>query len=685
VSQFKRILVTSALPYANGPIHLGHLAGAYLPADIFVRYHRLKGTDVVYICGSDEHGVPIMLRARQEKKNPQAVVDHFHDRIKKSFKDFGISFDYYGRTSSEVHHSTSQEFFRTLDKKSVFSLKREKQLFDPVAKIFLADRFVKGTCPNCGYEEAYGDQCEKCGISLSPTDLKEPKSAVTNAKPELRESIHWYLPLAKYQDELKKWIDSHPEWKTNVLGQINSWFSAGLKDRAVTRDLSWGVPVPNDVSVESEDDTNGKVLYVWFDAPIGYISATKEWALEQGEPEKWKVYWQDKDSRLVNFIGKDNIVFHCIIFPAMLYLHGDYVLPDNVPANEFLNLEGNKLSTSRNYAVWLEEYLKKFEADSLRYCLANILPETRDTDFSWRDFQARHNNELADILGNFVNRTLTFVQRHFDGKIPGRNSLSKFDQKLIALLNQSPQKIGSLIDTFQLRSAVREMMGVARFANKYFNDQAPWESINSDPEKCATTINLCLQTIYTLSIILDPVIPFSTKKIRQMLNVSYDEKDRVWDLARQLKLKAGTKIGKPQILYRKIEDNIIVEEIEKLSKTQQNSSTTDESKQSISIEDFSQIELRIATIVAAEPVPKADKLLKIQIEIGAEKRQIVAGIAKHYQPNDLIGKKIVVVYNLKPAVIRGETSEGMLLAAKNGERLSLLTTFEDIASGSQIS
>lgn len=564
MSSPKRILVTSALPYANGPIHLGHLAGAYLPADIFVRYHRLKGHDIVYICGSDEHGVPIMLRARAENKTPQKIVDYFHKKNKASFAAFGIHFDYYGRTSSTVHHQTSQEMFRKMAEENVFIQKSDKQLFDPEANMFLADRFVRGTCPSCKYTEAYGDQCEKCGTSLSPTDLIDPRSAITNAKPVLKESVHWYLPLDKYQKRLEKWIETHPDWKPNVLGQIQSWFTDGLKDRAVTRDLSWGVPVPKDIAEKAGIDASGKVLYVWFDAPIGYISATKEWAKKNGSDDKWKLYWQDKDTRLVHFIGKDNIVFHCLIFPTMLMAHGEFILPENVPANEFLNLEGDKLSTSRNYAVWLDEYLDSFDPDPLRYCLASILPETRDTDFSWKDFQSRVNNELADILGNFINRTITFVHKNFEGKVPARGTLDKFDTELCDRLENIPTKLGHYIDKYQIRQYVREGMDLARFANKYFNDKTPWKTIKSDMETCATTLALCLETIRTLSIILDPVIPFTTVKIRNLLNLPSIASENVWDQAGKLSLSTGHILNKPEILFVKIEDDIIEKEIVKL-------------------------------------------------------------------------------------------------------------------------
>jgi methionyl-tRNA synthetase len=564
VNSDNRILVTSALPYANGPIHLGHLAGAYLPADIFVRYHRLCGHNVLYICGSDEHGVPIMLRARSENVSPQEIVDHYHEINKKSFAAFGMSFDHYGRTTADIHHQTSQEFFRTIANKNLFIFKSEQQLYDPQAKIFLADRFVRGGCPNCDYDDAYGDQCEKCGSSLSPKDLHNPRSAITNAKPIYKETTHWYLPLEKFQGALEKWISEKTGWKSNVLGQVHSWFKDGLKDRAVTRDLSWGVPVPDDIAGKTGVDAAGKVLYVWFDAPIGYISATKEWAINRGNPDAWKQYWQDKATRLVHFIGKDNIVFHCIIFPAMLMAMEDYVLPENVPANEFLNLEGDKLSTSRNYAVWLDEFLKSFDADSLRYCLANNLPETKDSDFSWKDFQARHNNELADILGNFINRTLTFTHRYFASKVPERGTFDALDNELISLLKKTPEKAGSCIDNYQIRQALKEIMDLARFANKYFNDQEPWTTIKKDEKKCATTIGLCLETIKTLSILCEPIMPFTSEKIRNMINFKIDLKSNIWGKAGVLSLETGHCLNKSAILFQKIEDDIIEQEIQKL-------------------------------------------------------------------------------------------------------------------------
>jgi methionyl-tRNA synthetase len=679
---FKRILVTSALPYANGPIHLGHLAGAYLPADIFVRYHRLKGDDVIYICGSDEHGVPIMLRARAEGVSPQEIVDRYHTIIKESFQKFGMSFDYYGRTSSKRHHETSQDFFRTLSAKKEFIQKPEQQLYDPEANIFLADRFIRGTCPKCAYEDAYGDQCENCGSSLSPQELINPRSAITNAKPVLKETRHWYLPLEKYQPFLEKWIDSHPEWKSNVMGQIKSWFTEGLKDRAVTRDLPWGVPVPEDVAGK---EAKGKVLYVWFDAPIGYISATREWAENNNDPDLWKKYWQDEDTRLVHFIGKDNIVFHCIIFPAMLNAHGSYVLPENVPANEFLNLEGDKLSTSRNYAVWLDEYLKKFEPDSLRYCLACIMPETKDSDFSWKDFQARHNNELADILGNFVNRSVIFCHKYFGGKLPKLNHLTELDQELIQQLETAASKAGDLIDKHQYKNYVREVMNLARFANKYFNDKEPWKTRNENPEDCANTVHLCIQTIRVLGIIMEPLIPFSAEKIRQILNISQPED---WDAASKLHLEEGRVINNPEILFTKIEDDIISDEIDKLKNVQnlkKDNTATAPIRDLIEFNDFEKLDLRVAKVLQAEKIPKTDKLLKIIVDIGVEKRTIVSGIAGQYKPEDLVGKNIIIIANLEPAKIRGVESKGMLLTSENDGHLSLLTVMSEIPAGSRIS
>ena len=689
MSEKERYMVTSALPYANGPIHLGHLAGAYLPADIFVRYCRLKKRDVVYICGSDEHGVPILLRARSENTSPQEIVDRYHAMIEKSFAAFGMSFDYYGRTSSKIHHETSQDFFIKLAEKNIFELKAEKQLYDPEAKMFLADRFVRGTCPVCGYEDAYGDQCEKCGSSLSPSDLKNPKSAITNAKPILKETTHWYLPLEKFQPKLEEWIGKHPEWRPNVLGQIKSWFNEGLKNRAVTRDLPWGVPIPAEVAEKAGVDASGKVLYVWFDAPIGYISATREWAIARGEPDLWKEYWQNENSKLFHFIGKDNIVFHCLIFPAMLMAHGDYVVPENVPANEFLNLEGNKLSTSRNYAVWLDDFLKKFEADSLRYSLTMNMPETRDADFSWKEFQARHNNELADILGNFINRTFTFVNKYFDGKIPNAGDYDELDKELLNKLAEAREGVGKTIDNFQFKESLKRTMDFCRFANKYFNDKEPWNTRKSDSAKCATTLSLCTQVAYSLAILINPVLPFTSQKIWNILNLPGKPEESGWDYVGATPLQDGHIIGDLEILFVKIEDPVAQEEVERLKKVQTEMQIEKEKEtileNLISFEEFQKVALKTAKVIEAEKIPKADKLLKLKVNLGDEERQLVAGIAQHYTPEELIGKTIIIVANLQPATIRGIESQGMLLAVEDGDQLTLLTTEKEAAPGKRVS
>lgn len=685
-----RYMITSALPYANGPIHLGHLAGAYLPGDIFARYCRLKGRDTLFICGSDEHGVPIMLRARNEGVSPQEIVDRYHAQIEESFARVGMSFDYYGRTSSPTHRQTSQDFFRTLARNGDFVVKSEEQLFDPEAGMFLADRFVRGTCPVCGYEDAYGDQCEKCGSSLSPRDLKNPRSAITNATPVLKETTHWYLPLEKFQAELEAWIGGHPEWRNNVLGQIQSWFKAGLKDRAVTRDLPWGVPVPDDIPETQGADVSGKVLYVWFDAPIGYISATKEWAEKSGDPDAWKRYWQDPASHLVHFIGKDNIVFHCLIFPVMLMKHGDFVLPANVPANEFLNLEGAKLSTSRDYAVWLHDYLEKFDPDSLRYALASNMPETRDADFSWSDFQARHNNELADILGNFVNRTYTFVQRYFDGKLPQRGPLTDLDRELLDAITAARDGVGEALDRYQFKEATRRFMDLARFANKYFNDTAPWETRKSDPERCATSLHLCTQATHALAVLMNPFLPFTSARIWSMLQLKGHPEEAAWDAVDGAGLPDGHALGEPVILFRKIEDAAIAAETERLQaaravieaeKTARENGDGGGETPRISIEQFQQVQLRTARVTVAEAIPKARKLLRLEVDLGGETRQLVAGLAGAYAPEKLVGRMVIMVANLEPAVIRGVESQGMVLAVEQDGRLHLLTTDGDVDPG----
>ncbi len=676
---FNRIMVTAALPYANGPVHLGHLAGAYLPADLFSRYQRMKGQDVVFVCGSDEMGVAIMVRARNEGIDPQDLVDRYHPMIEKAFAGFGMSFDHYGRTTSPVHAETSQDFFRTLARKDVFALKTEEQLYDPEAGIFLADRFVVGTCPTCGNENAYGDQCEKCGSTLSPKELINPRSTLSDATPELRETTHFYLPLGDFQDRLDQWIGTHPEWKPNVLGQVRSWLNDGLKDRAITRDVPWGVPVPKDVAEELGIDAEGKVIYVWFDAPIGYISDTKEWAMSQGDPDAWKPYWQADDTRLVHFIGKDNIVFHCLMFPAMLMAHGDYTLPENVPANEFLNIEGDKLSTSRNWAVWLHEYLEDFEPDLLRYALATMLPETKDADFNWSEFQTRINSELADVLGNFVNRTLTFAARFADGKVPELVDPSDADKAALEELATFPDRIGKAYDTYRNREAVFETMALARLGNKYFNDTEPWHTRKSDPQACANTIHVSLQICASLSVLMEPALPFSSARLRGMLNlegvrasVPGGAAEGIgWDDAGKSLLQPGHALGEAGILFTKIEDDVMEEQKAKLGATPDGASDKDQPyepvKDTIEYDDFAKLDFRMGTIVEAEEMPKSKKLVKTVVDLGFEKRQILAGIKEHFKPEELIGKRVAVVANLAPRKMMGTESQGMILMAEDRE------------------
>lgn len=673
-----RILVTSALPYTNGPIHIGHLAGAYLPGDLYCRYQRLKGRDVCYVCGSDEMGVAIMIRGMQEDQSPQAIVDHYHPMIREAFAAFGMSFDYYGRTSSDTHRETTQDFFRTLAEKGVFKLRKEEQLYDPEAGLFLADRFVKGTCPVCSYAEAYGDQCENCGTSLSPKELIDPRSTLTDATPELRETTHWYLPLGDFQEKLEAWIASHAGWKPNVLGQLRSWFNDGLRDRAITRDVPWGVPVPPDVAEAAGVDATGKVIYVWFDAPIGYISATKEWAQQQGDPDRWKTYWQDADTKLVHFIGKDNIVFHALMFPAMLMAHGAFVVPEEVPANEFLNLEGRKLSTSRGWAVWLHEYLEHFDPDLLRYALATTLPETKDADFSWTDFQARVNGELADVLGNFVNRTMTFAHRFADGEVPALDNPSDLDRDVLEQLATYPATIGQAYEQFRMREAVFETMRLARLGNKYFNDTEPWKTRNTDPQACANTIHVSLQLCAALSVLMEPVLPFAAEKLRAMLRLtgirasapSETTAGRGWDDAGTPMLPAGHALGASEILFRKLDDAVIEAQIDKLQAASIAAQEPEELpyapvKDEIVYDDFAKLDLRMGTVVVAERVPKADKLLRLEIDLGFETRQVLAGIAEQRDPEDLLGTRVVVVANLKPRKLRGFESQGMVLMAED--------------------
>ena len=680
-----RLLVTSALPYANGPIHIGHLAGAYLPADLFVRYQRLKGRDVAYICGSDEMGVAILMRAIREDRSPEEIIDTYHAQIRENFERFGMSFDYYGRTTSALHAETAQDFFRVLDEKDVFNLKTEEQLYDPEAEMFLADRFVVGTCPVCGFDEAYGDQCEQCGSTLSPTELEQPRSTLTDATPELKETTHWYLPLEEMQPKLEAWIDSHPEWKNNVLGQIKSWFDDELKDRAITRDVPWGVPVPADVAERHGLDAEGKVIYVWFDAPIGYISFTKEWASQENAPTKWKAYWQDDETELVHFIGKDNIVFHCLTFPGMLMEHGDFVLPDNVPANEFLNLEGQKLSTSRDWAVWLHEYLDDFGdergPDLLRYALATTLPETKDADFSWEAFQQRVNGELADVLGNFVNRTLTFAHSTFDGTVPPLENPSDADRAVLDAIAETPNTVGQAYEAYRMREAVAETLELARTGNKYFNDTEPWHTRESDPTACANTVHVSLQVCAALSILMEPVLPDAAHRLQNMLRLSNvrsstpddDPNDAIgWDDAAAPILEEGHTLNEPEILFEKIDDDDIEAQIEKLREraAEQDSDSTDtdmdydDLKENIEFDDFMDLDLRVGTVTTAEPVPDADTLLRLEIDLGFEDRQILAGVAEQMAPGEVEGLQVVVVANMAPKEMFGLQSEGMVLMAE---------------------
>lgn len=670
----KRTLVTAALPYANGPLHLGHIAGAYLPADLYVRYKRLKKDDIVFICGSDEHGVPITLAADKEGVEPKDIVDKFHKLNLQSFENLNISFDYFGRTSSQVHHQTSQDFFKKLYDEGVFRQKTQDQLYDPKANMFLPDRYVQGTCPSCGHDGAYGDQCEKCGTSLSPTELQNPKSVITGETPEFRQTEHWFLPLDDFQSWLEEWIDSRDNWKSNVVGQCKSWLKEGLNERAVTRDLTWGVPVPL-------PDTEGKVLYVWFDAPIGYISATKEWAEQQGEPEKWKTYWQDEETSLIHFIGKDNIVFHCLMFPAMLKAHGDFVLPENVPANEFLNLEGKKLSTSRGWAVWLHEYLEEFDADLLRYVLGIGLPETRDSDFSWNDFQSRVNGELADILGNFVFRTQSFLNKYFDGKIPPLVNPTDRDNEVLDSINSYRDHIGQLYEDYRLKEAVYQTMNLARLGNKYFTETEPWHLRKTDMERCGSVLHVCAQITGALSVLFAPVLPGKMKQLQNDFNIDYAD----WNEVSSSYLMEGHEINKGAILFEKLEDEVIEKQRNLLKERSGEAPIEDipELKETASFDDFAKLDFRIGEVLSAEPVPKSDKLLKLEVDIGLETRTLAAGVAHQYSTDDLIGKKVCVVANLKPRKIMGVKSQGMVLMAEDpGENLFPLSA--DAPNGSVI-
>ncbi|MEQ9279235.1 MAG: methionine--tRNA ligase [Balneola sp.] len=660
MSDNKRILVTAALPYANGPLHLGHLAGAYLTPDFYTRYKRLRGDDIVFICGSDEHGVPITIAAEKEGVKPQDIVDRFHEMNKKVFEEFGISFDYYGRTSSKVHRETAQEFFTNLNDKGYFKKKTEKQLYDSKAGMFLPDRYVKGTCPNCSYTEAYGDQCEKCGTSLSPTELIDPVSALTGEKPELKETEHWYMPLGDTQEKLEKWLNTRKNWKPNVMGQVKSWLNDGLADRAATRDLSWGVPVPL-------ENAKGKVLYVWFDAPIGYISATKEWAEQKGTPEAWKDYWKDENSELYHFIGKDNIVFHCIMFPTILMEHGGYVMPENVPANEFLNLEGKKLSTSRGWAVWLHEYLEDFSPDLLRYALGTTLPESKDSDFSWKDFQARVNNELAAVLGNFVFRALSFTQKFADGEVPKLVDPKQIDLDALKSIETQKEKVTQALEAFKFKEAISEMMNLARAGNKYFTETEPWKTRNSDPQACANSLHVSLQICAALSVLMEPILPDSMKKLRDQLSYSGDVS---WDSISDSMLEVGNSIDPGEVLFTKVEDEEIEAQVARLEERAAANDPTSKFtplKDNIGFEDFMKLDIRAGEILEAEKIEKSDKLLKLKVDIGIEIRTIVSGIAKHVDMDNIVGQKVSVVANLAPKKLMGVESAGMILMAEDTE------------------
>ena len=676
--KFKRTTVTSALPYANGPVHIGHLAGVYVPADIYVRYLRLKKEDVLFIGGSDEHGVPITIRAKKEGCTPQDIVDRYHTLIRDSFKEFGISFDVYGRTSSKVHHDTASDFFRKLYDKGEFIEKTSMQYYDEEAKTFLADRYITGECPRCHAQGAYGDQCEKCGSTLSPTELINPKSAISGSQPVMKETTHWYLPLDKHEAWLRQWIlEDHKEWRPNVYGQCKSWLDMGLQPRAVSRDLDWGIPVP----VEGAE---GKVLYVWFDAPIGYISNTKELL-----PEEWEKWWKDPETRLVHFIGKDNIVFHCLIFPSMLKAHGGYILPDNVPANEFLNLENDKISTSRNWAVWLHEYLEDLpgKQDVLRYVLTANAPETKDNNFTWKDFQERNNSELVGIYGNFVNRALQLTKKYWDGVVPACGELQDIDRQTIAEFHDVKANVERMLDAFKFRDALKEAMNLARIGNKYIADCEPWKVAKTDMKRVETILNISLQLVANLEIAFEPFLPFSSAKLRKMLNVdSFD-----WNQLGSVDLlQAGHRLAAPELLFEKIEDDVIQHQLDKLEATKKANAEAQykakDVKPVIAFDDFEKIDVRVGLVKACEKVKKADKLLKFTIDDGSgHDRTIVSGIAKYYKPEDLVGKRVCFVANLAPRTLKGIESQGMILSAEDFDgSLSVITTSADVKPGSQV-
>jgi methionyl-tRNA synthetase len=690
----KRYTITTALPYTNGPIHIGHLAGVYIPADIYARYLRLTGNDVAFIGGSDEHGVPITIKAKNEGVSPQDIVDKYHAIIKKSFEDFGITYDNYSRTSSKIHHETASEFFKTLYDKGEFIEEVTEQLYDAEANQFLADRFVTGTCPKCGNEEAYGDQCESCGSSLNATDLINPKSALTGNIPTLKQTKHWFLPLDKHEAFLRKWIlEGHKkDWKPNVYGQCKSWIDDGLRPRAVTRDLDWGIPVP-------AEGGEGKVLYVWFDAPIGYISSTKEWAAREGKD--WEPYWKDEDTKLVHFIGKDNIVFHCIIFPAMLKAEGSYILPDNVPANEFLNLEGNKLSTSKNWAVWLPEYLKDFpnQQDVLRYALNASAPETKDNDFTWKEFQARNNNELVAIFGNFINRVVVLTNKYYEGVVPAPHAFSQIDEDTLAAIKAYPDVIASSIERYRFREAGQELMNLARLGNKYLADEEPWKVIKVDEARTQTIMFVALQIASALATLCEPFLPFTSVKLKKILNVSSSDLtqegriDNSWNdvSTDKVLLPAGHQIGKAELLFSKIEDEAIQKQLDKLEASKKANEAANKvvvpQKEIITFDDFTKLDIRVGTILEAEKMPKAKKLLVLKVDTGIDVRTIVSGIAECFTAEEVIGKKVTVLVNLAPRALRGVDSEGMILMTESADGKLVFVNPDDanVSNGLQIS
>ncbi len=684
----KRYTITTALPYTNGPIHIGHLAGVYVPADIYARYLRLTGNDVILIGGSDEHGVPITIKAKKEGVTPQDIVDKFHANIKKSFEDFGITYDNYSRTTAAIHHETASDFFKTLDNKGQFIEETSEQLYDAEANQFLADRFIIGTCPKCGNEESYGDQCENCGTSHNATDLINPKSAITGNVPTLKETKHWFLPLDKHEDFLKEWIlEGHKkDWKPNVYGQCKSWIDDGLRPRAVTRDLDWGIPVP-------AKGGEGKVLYVWFDAPIGYISSTKEWAAREGK--NWEPYWKDKDTKLVHFIGKDNIVFHCIIFPSMLKAEGSYILPENVPANEFLNLEGNKLSTSKNWAVWLPDYLEDFpgQQDVLRYALNANAPETKDNDFTWKDFQARNNNELVAIFGNFINRVVVLTNKYYDGMVPEPTDFDLRDQETLAAIKAYPDVIASSIERYRFREAGQELMNLARLGNKYLADVEPWKMVKVDKARTESIMYVALQISAALATLSEPFLPFTSKKLKGILNINSSDVETSWNeiTTKDVLLKANHKIGKAELLFSKIEDETIQFQLDKLKASRKANEVAnakaEPQKEKVTFEDFTKLDIRVGTILEAEKMPKTKKLLKLKVDTGIDVRTIVSGIAESFTAEEVIGKKVTVLVNLAPRALRGVESQGMILMTETPEGKLVFVNPDDanVSNGLQVS